>query len=453
MSIVKDLLEIIRDNKRVTTNKAVLEQHSKGLAYHEPHLPDVVVYPLDKQEVADVLAYANKQKVPITAFGVGSSLEGQIIPYEGGISLDFSYMNKIKQVYEEDFVVKVEPGVTREELNKALKRYGLFFPIDPGANATIGGMASTGASGTNSVKYGTIKDYVMGLEVVLADGSVIETGGMAVKSSAGYNLTELFVGSEGTLGIFTEITLKLVGIEEDNIAIKATFPSIESAATHAFMIMFSGVKVGKLELVDEQTIRAVNKYKQTDFLESPTLFIELSGSKEIVRHENEFVQEILNDGDCMQYEIETDSIKKEKLWEARHHVAFAILAANPGKSLLATDVCVPRSKLTDAIKQTRTIVNEANIDAGIFGHVGDGNFHAVLTYDPNDDSSIQRIKEINHQIVDYALSVGGTCTGEHGIGSGKRSYLEKEHPTSISLMREIKSVFDKNGILNPRKVL
>ena len=453
MNIIEDLQEIVQDYNQVSINESILEQHSKGLLYHTPHLPDVVVYPKSKEEVSKILIYANERKIPITPFGVGSSLEGQIIPTHGGISMDFSLMNKVVRINEEDFLVKVEPGITRNELNKQLKKYGLFFPVDPGADATIGGMAATGASGTNSVKYGTMKDYVKGLEVVLANGEIIKTGGMATKSSSGYNLTELFVGSEGTLGVFTEITLKLVGIEEETVAIKANFPTIDLAAQSAFTLLKSGIEIGKIELVDAQTIKAVNEYKETTYPETATLFIELSGSKEMIDYETSLVKEILMDENCTHFELETDSVKKAKLWEARHHVAFAVQAAHPGKSILSTDVCVPLSKLPEAIKYSRIVLDEANINGGIFGHVGDGNFHTVITFDPNNPKSIKHIEKVNGQIVDFALANGGTCTGEHGIGIGKKEFLEKEHPTSISLMKGIKHLLDPNSIMNPDKVL
>ena len=298
-----------------------------------------------------------------------------------------------------------------------------------------------------------MKNYVKGLEVVLADGRVVRTGGMAQKSSAGYHLTGLFVGSEGTLGLFTEITLGLNGIEEETVAIRAQFSSFEKAGTASISLLRSGVQLGKIEFMDGWTIGMINRYKGTDYPEKTTLFIELSGSKEKVAYETEIVRYVLMDEGCRKIDIETDSLAKARLWEARHHAAFAIRAAHPGKAMLSTDVCVPISKLPAAILKTRKIADRYGIDAAIFGHVGDGNFHTVLPFDMNSPEEVETIEKVNEEIVNYALSVGGTCTGEHGIGIGKRKFLLKEHGEGVQLMREIKNLFDPNNILNPGKVL
>ncbi|SEM11677.1 D-lactate dehydrogenase (cytochrome) [Mesobacillus persicus] len=453
MTLMYDqLLNIIRDVDRISLNETILEQHSKGMTYHTPQKPELVVYPQTKEEVSQILTYANERCIPVTPFGVGSSLEGHIIPAQGGITVNLSLMNKVVEVRPEDFLVKVQPGVTRSQLNKELKRHGLFFPVDPGADATIGGMASTNASGTNSVKYGTMKDQVLGLEVVLADGRVVRTGGMAVKSSAGYNLTSLLVGSEGTLGIITEITLRLQGIPEIIVASRALFASIEAAGNAAAAMLKSGLDLGKVELVDQATIQAVNAYKNTDYQEVPTLFIEMSGSEQAVKKDMELAQEIAVEEGCQLFESESDSLARAKLWEARHHVAFAIQAANPGKGLLSTDVCVPISELPNAIKETRKLIERHGVEAAIFGHVGDGNYHAVLSIDANDPESVKKIEEINQQIVAYALAKGGTCTGEHGIGLGKKQFLRLEHGEAVDIMKEIKVVFDPKRILNPGKI-
>jgi D-lactate dehydrogenase (cytochrome) len=452
MGLYEDLLERIGGRERVTVNETILEQHSKGIAYHEPRKPDVVVFPKTAAEVSAVLSYANERRIPVTPFGAGSSLEGHIIPVQGGISLDLTLMNDIIDIRPDDFLAVVEPGVTRMQLNQALKKYGLFFPVDPGADATIGGMAATNASGTNSVKYGVMRDQVLGLEVVLADGKIIHTGGMAVKSSAGYDLTGLFVGSEGTLGVFTKIIVRLQGIPEATNAIKVSFPTLAEAAQAAASILKAGVSPGKIELVDEQTIQAVNQYKQTDYPAAPTLFIELSGSAASVKDGTALVKELCDAENAVSFEMEEDSVARAKLWEARHHAAFAIQAAYPGKAMLSTDVCVPISKLPAAIAETRKLVDEYGMTAAIFGHVGDGNYHTVLAFDPNDAEEVKRIEEVNVRIVRYALSHGGTCTGEHGIGIGKRQFLYEEHRDSVPLMKGIKQLFDPNGIMNPGKI-
>jgi len=452
MNLFEKLVDIIHDSSRVTTNQTIIEQHGKGLAYHAPHNPDVVVFIKTREEVSRVVSFANENKIPVVPFGAGSSLEGHIIPIYGGISLDFSLMNEIISVHHDDFIVKVQPGVTRNQLNKELKKYGLFFPVDPGADATIGGMSATNASGTNCVKYGCMRDQVLGLEIVMADGSIVNTGGMAIKSSAGYDLTGLFVGSEGTLGVFTEIILRLQGIPEETVAIKALFPSIEVAGDASSMLLNSGVEVGKIELVDGGTMKAVNSYKQTSFPEQATLFIELSGSPEAVKYDVELTKEVVMSAGCTSFKFETDSIARSKLWEARHHIAFAILAANPGKGLYSTDVCVPISELPGAIVETRKIVEEYGVEAGIFGHVGDGNYHSVVAVDGSDEKQIELMETIHHRIVSYALEKGGTCTGEHGIGLGKKLFLKEEHGESLELMLSIKRTFDPNNILNPGKI-
>jgi D-lactate dehydrogenase (cytochrome) len=452
MGLYEDLLERIRDRERVTMNETILEQHSKGIAYHAPRKPDVVVFPKTAAEVSAVLSYANERRIPVTPFGAGSSLEGHVIPVEGGITLDFTMMNEIIEIRPDDFLAIVEPGVTRMQLNQALKKHGLFFPVDPGADATIGGMAATNASGTNSVKYGVMRDQVLGLEVVLADGTIIHTGGMAVKSSAGYDLTGLFVGSEGTLGAFTRIIVRLQGIPEATNAIKVSFPTLAEAAQAAAAILKAGVSPGKMELVDEQTIDAVNQYKKTDYPVKPTLFIELSGSAASIQDGTALVKELCAAENAVSFEVEEDSVARAKLWEARHHAAFAIQAAYPGKAMLSTDVCVPISKLPGAIAETRKLVDEYGMTAAIFGHVGDGNYHTVLAFDPNDAEETKRIEEVNTRIVRYALSHGGTCTGEHGIGIGKRQFLYEEHRDSVPFMKRIKQLFDPNGIMNPGKI-
>lgn len=448
----QELKALINDGKRVTANDAVREQHSKALSYYAPSLPDVVVYPKTRKEVCQIVNYANTHQIPLVPFGAGSSLEGQIIPVDGGISLDFSMMNRILSIEPNNFLAVVEPGVTRNQLNRELKKHGLFFPIDPGADATIGGMTATNASGTNAVRYGVMRDYVLGLEVVQANGHVMRTGGKALKSSAGYGLTNLFVGSEGTLGVFTEITVKLVGIPETDMAAKAIFTSIEAAGQTALKLLKSDLSIGKIELVDEETIAAINDYKNTDYPVAPTLFLEFSGSRAVVEESVVIAKELVEGSDCLSFQFETDSVEKAKLWEARHHAAFAIIARYKNKGIMSADVCVPVAYLPEALVETRRIVEQHQLDAAIFGHVGDGNYHAALPVDASDPEDIQRVEAVNKQIIEYALSKGGTCTGEHGIGLGKKQYLVQEHASAIPMMKEIKKLFDPNHILNPGKI-
>lgn len=448
----EDLLAIIQDSERVSVNETVLINHSGGTSYHVKKKPDIVVFPKSEQEVIEIVHYASKRKIPIVPFGVGSSIEGHLTPLYGGICIDFSLMNEIIEVYPEDFVVKVQPGVTRTQLNKHLKKYGLFFPIDPGADATIGGMTATNASGTNAVRYGTMKHNVLGLKVVLADGRVISTGGEVVKSSAGYNLTELFVGSEGTLGIFTEITLKLYGIPEDIVVAKATFETVEAAGKAAEYVLQSGIDIGKIELVDAATILAVNTYNGTDFEETPTLFLEYSGSKEATKQGIALLKEIMEDSGALSFEAENDSLRRAQLWEARHHAALSIVGMKPKGQLVATDVCVPISQLATSIKYGRELLTEYQLDGAILGHVGDGNFHIVMGLNPEDKDEMSRFYELHKKIVQFALDHRGTCTGEHGIGFGKIEFLKKERASALPVMKMIKRTLDPNNILNPGKI-
>ncbi|WP_077210812.1 FAD-binding oxidoreductase [Bacillus dakarensis] len=448
-----DLLAIIGDSERVSVNETVLRNHSGGTSYHQKKNPDIVVFPRSEQEVVEIVKYAANNRIPIVPFGAGSSIEGHLTPLKGGISLDFTLMNEVIAVHPEDFVVKVQPGVTRTQLNKHLKKYGLFFPIDPGADATVGGMTATNASGTNAVRYGTMKHNVLGLKVVMADGSLVSTGGEVVKSSAGYNLTELMVGSEGTLGVFTEITLKLYGIPEATIDAKATFESVEAAAKAAELVLQAGVDIGKIELVDAHTILAVNTYNGTEFEETPTLFMEYSGTKEATEHGIALIKELMEDSGAITFKAETDSLKRAQLWEARHHAALSIVGMKPKGQLVSTDVCVPISELAVSIKYGREMLEEYKLDGAILGHVGDGNFHVVMGLNPDDEDEMQRFYDMHDKIVQFAISHRGTCTGEHGIGSGKMNYLKKEKATALPIMRAIKVALDPDNILNPGKIV
>lgn len=350
---------------------------------------------------------------------------------------------------QEDFTVTVEPGVTREQLNIFLKQYGLFFPIDPGVNATIGGMTANNASGTNSIKYGVMKDQVLALEAILPDGRIIHTGTRAMKTASGYNLKDLFIGSEGTLAIFSEITLRFHGIPEQHYVARCSFDSIEIAGVAASELLSAGLSIGKLELVDALTIEAVNRYLHLNIPEKDSLFIECSGSKKEVEGQMKLIEEIVIENKGQSFQSEDDSLGKASLWRARHEAGMAIAAAYPGQQLMSTDVAVPLSRLTEAIKNARKMVEFSGLTASIFGHVGDGNFHVVIAFDKSNQQSLKKALKLNEMIVKHALDVGGTCTGEHGIGTGKIQYLQQEHGDGYEIMKEIKHLFDPNNIFNP----
>ncbi|MFD0048640.1 FAD-binding oxidoreductase [Actinomycetes bacterium NPDC127524] len=448
---LKGLQEIF-DETRISVNETILEQHSRDESYHTPALPDVVVFPENADEVSRILSFANKQHIPAVPFGLGSSLEGHVIPYRGGISIDMSLMNKVLEVREQDFLVKVQPGVTRTQLNKELKKYGLFFSVDPGADATIGGMAATNASGTTSVKYGIMRDQVRDLEVVLADGRIIHTGGLASKSSSGLNLNGLFVGSEGTLGVFTELTLKVYGIPEVTAAGRASFPSVAQAVEAVNGIMMAGIPIARIELVDAQSIVQVNKYMDASYEEKPTLFLEFHGNRAGLDQDVAFAREIVKDLGCRDIQFETDSKVRNELWEARHNLAYSFIHSFPGKKLMVTDVSVPLDELSPAISDTRRKIDSSNIEGAIVGHVGDGNYHVLFMIDLKNPEEVMEAKKLNEEIVEYALSKGGTCTGEHGVGMGKIKYQRREHGNAYDVMQSIKRALDPNCIMNPGKI-
>ncbi|QKY68375.1 FAD-binding oxidoreductase [Lentibacillus sp. CBA3610] len=450
--LVEELREVLA-NERVTTNETILEQHSSDESYHTPQLPDIVVFPENADEVSKIMKLANAYDAPVVPYGYGSSLEANVIPEQGGIVIDFANMNKILEVREDDFLVKVQPGVTRSQLEKELKKYGLFFTVDPGADATLGGMASTNASGTTSVKYGIMRDNVRDMEVVMADGSIIHTGSMAAKSSSGYNLNGLFIGSEGTLGCFTELTLKVIGIPEHIMAARAEFDSVDDAVNAVIAVMQAGIPIARVELVDQEAIKQMNLYSETGYHEVPTLFLELHGNEAGLKHDIEFMEEIVNDMHCRQIEFETETAGRNKLWEARHNAAYAFIHNHPGRKQMVTDVCVPISELAGAVKDARVAIGESGLSGGIVGHVGDGNYHILLMLDPGNPDDIERADQVNERIVSYALERGGTCTGEHGVGTGKQKYQEREHGEALSVMRKIKHALDPDDMLNPGKII
>jgi D-lactate dehydrogenase (cytochrome) len=447
------LLRLVPDEGRVTDVESVLDQHAGDLSYHEPHRPDVVVFAESTAEVSAVLGYANANGIPVVAFGAGTSLEGHVIPLHGGISLDLTRMDGIVAVRPDDLTATVRAGTTRSQLEAAAGPHGLWFPVDPGADATLGGMAATNASGTTTVRYGGMRAHVLALEVVLADGRVVRTGTRAVKTSAGYNLTELFVGSEGTLGVLTELTLRLHPIPEHIVVARAAFPSVEAACRAAAGIIGAGVLVTRCELLDATTIAALNAFKGTTFPESPYLFLELGGTEAAVAGDLETVRELAADEGASAFESESDPTARARMWGARHSALLASLALAPGSKAMTTDVAVPVSELAAAIERARDALDASGLRGGIVGHVGDGNFHVAFLLDPADAESVARAEALNTAVVDDALARGGTCTGEHGIGHGKLGYLAREHGDLVPLYRGIKDLLDPKGILNPGKAV
>jgi D-lactate dehydrogenase (cytochrome) len=452
MSLYEDLVSILSKDQ-VSTGASILAQHSRDESYHTPALPDVVVFAESTDDVVKVVRYAAEHDVPVVPFGTGTSLEGHAIPIRGGISLDMMRMNQILEVSPNDFLVKVQPGVTKNQLNDALRQYGLFFPVDPGSDASLGGMAATNASGTTTVRFGAMKDNVRSLQVVLADGTVIETGTLAAKSSSGYNLTPLFVGSEGTLGVITELWLRVYGLPEKVVAAKVIFPSIEACVQASTAMVGSGVPVARLEYVSPAYVQAFNKYKGTDFPVSPTLLVEFHGNSESIEYDVQFAQEIASEEGCTAFDFVVDETQRRELWEIRHNAVYAFMHQYPGYGHMSTDVCVPLSKLPDAIQHAQAMLEKMGIDGAIIGHVGDGNFHVSMAVQPDNPDSMAKANAFNEEVVNHALSLGGTCTGEHGVGLGKRKYQEREHGPALALMRSIKATLDPKGILNPGKLV
>lgn len=450
--MIEELKERI-DADRISTNETVIEQHSKDESYHTPSNPDVVVFPKTTEEVSEIMKIANQYEVPVVPFGLGSSLEGHVIPYDHGISMDFSLMKQIVEIREKDFLVTVQPGITREELNAELKKYGLFFPVDPGANATIGGMAATNASGTMSVKYGIMRDNVRDMEVVLADGSIIHTGSLAAKSSSGLHLNGLFIGSEGTLGCFTEITLRVYGIPEHITAARACFETIDDAVEAVVAILQAGIPIARIELVDKPSIEQVNKHSKTNYPVKPTLFLEFHGNEQGLKQDVSFMREIVQDFQCSEIHFETETAERNKLWDARHNLAYAYIHGHPGRKLMVTDVCLPITELAGAIRHAREALTRLDLPGGIVGHVGDGNYHVLLMIKPDDPVEMEKTNQLNEEIVQYALKRGGTCTGEHGVGIGKQKYQKQEHGDALQVMEKIKQVLDPKNILNPNKLV
>lgn len=443
-----------RFGERYSTAAAILERHGKDEAYHAGVPPEAVVFATSTEDVVEVVNLCRAHKAPLIPFGTGTSLEGHINAIRGGISLDLSLMTEVLEVNEEDLDCRVQAGVTRKALNEHLRATGLMFPIDPGADASLGGMTATRASGTNAVRYGTMKDNVLGLTVVMANGDVVRTGGRAPKSSAGYDLTRLMIGSEGTLGVITEIQLKLYGQPEAVSAAVCLFPDIDAAAKTAIMVKQMGIPVARMELVDGASIRAINEADQLGMVEKPHIFFEFHGTEAWVAEQAERTQEIAAELGGEDFEWSTRPEDRTRLWNARHNMFYSVQRMRPGSVGWPTDVCVPISRLADCINQTLEDLSQTNLLAPLVGHVGDGNFHLQYLIDPNNEDELSEARWVNSRMIERAIEMGGTCTGEHGVGHGKIKYLEAEHGApSLAVMASIKRALDPENIMNPGKIL
>ncbi len=437
----------------VSTNETILDQHGRDESAIPPVRPSAVVMPRSTEEVSKVLKYCNREKIPVVAFGAGSSLEGHVLPLFGGISLDLTEMNKIIEIKSDDLVVRVEPGVHRMALNEKLATQGLFFSVDPGADATLGGMASTGAAGTTTVRYGAMRDNVLALTAVMADGTVIRTGRETRKLSAGYDLTRLLVGSEGTLAVITELTLRVFGIPEKMAAAIVRFPTLSNGVTAATAIVRSGISIARCEFLDAKCIKNVNSHDGLNLSEMPTLFFEFHGSPVGVAEDAKSVKEIVEEFGGSEFEWTADEGSRRKLWQARHNAYWAGIAAHPGKRAVSTDAAVPLSKLSEAVQIAEQILSKHPYPFSILGHVADANFHCFIVTDPAKPEELEDVRHITHEITMKMIEMGGTCTGEHGIGSGKiAALIEETGAPAVSIMKLIKQTLDPNNILNPGKV-
>ena len=445
---------LARFGNRAATGEAIRAQHGHTRSYLETQAPDIVVWPETTEEVSEIVTLCATHVMPVIAFGTGTSLEGHVNAPIGGVCVDMSRMNHIHAIHGEDLDCVVGPGVTRKLLNETLRDQGLFFPIDPGADASIGGMVSTRASGTNAVRYGTMKDNVLALTVVTADGRIVKTGTRARKSSAGYDLTRLFIGAEGTLGIITEITLKLYGIPEAISGGICSFPSVKAACDAVIMTIQSGIPVARIELADQVQVKCFNLYSKLGLPELPLLFLEFHGSESGVKEQAERFGEIVEEfgGGPFQWTVKPE--ERTKLWQARHDAYWASFTLRPGAQSVSTDVCVPISRLAECVEATQKDIEETGIPAPIVGHVGDGNFHLGLMFFPDDPEEMAKVKPFLQRLVKRALAMEGTCTGEHGIGQQKIGYMTLEHSdAALEIMRGIKRQMDPKGIMNPFKVL
>ena len=450
--MIDDLKGLLGD--RVSTSDSVREHHSHGESWHAPGLPDCVVFPASTEEVAAIVKVCALHRRPIVPFGMGSSLEGHVNAIHGGVSIDLTRMTRVLRLSPEDLDITVEAGLTRLKLDAHLKNTGLMFPIDPGADATIGGMAATRASGTTAVRYGTMRDNVLGLTAVLADGRIIKTGGRARKSSSGYDLTRLFVGSEGTLGVITELTLRLYGKPEAVRAAVCPFESMEGAANTVIQTIQLGIPVARIEIIDEAQLRVVNAYSKTDYPLAPTLFFEFHGTSEIaVEDQIRSVEEIAREHGAKGFKWASSLEDRNTLWQARHNAYYATVASRPGARAWTTDICVPISHLAECILETQADLKDARVVAPLVGHAGDGNFHLIIMLDPADKKEFDTVTRISERLVERALRFGGTCSGEHGVGFGKLKYLAAEHGEALAVMRSIKQAIDPHNLMNPGKLI
>lgn len=449
-------LEFIRSivgPERMSIGESILDLHSKDESFHQRRKPEVVVWPLSSAEISQILKMANEDRIPVTPWGAGTSLEGNPIPVEGGIVLDFQQMNRILELRTEDLQVRVEAGVIYKELNQTLSRHGLFFPPDPGASATIGGMVGNNASGIRTIKYGATKDFILSMVVVLPSGEIIHVGTNAIKTSSGYDLCRLFVGSEGTLGVVTEVTLRLIGLPAEFMAAIAQFNPIREATDTVIQIMRSGLSPAALEFLDAPTVQVVNQFKKLSLEERPTLFIEFHGASAAgLREELEMVKEICGENRSFRFDAGIGREERNRLWEARYGVRESIKVNNPGFYPLVIDTAVPISKYSDMVEWGQRIVEKKGLKGYAFGHAGSGNFHMEILGIPEEKAQWQKVREAEEEIVHFALECGGTATGEHGIGIGKKKFMKKEHGESLTLMKRIKKLLDPNGIMNPGKI-
>lgn len=453
---IQQAINAVRDliGDRLSTGSSVLELHSHDEAYTTPALPDAVAFPETTQEVSDILKACNKHQCPVVPYGIGTSLEGHVVPVHGGISIDTSKMTSVLAINERDWDAVVEPGVTRTELNAALKDTGLMFTVDPGADATIGGMTSTRASGTNTVRYGTMRENVLALEVVLADGKIIETGTRARKSSAGYDLTRLFVGSEGTLGVITKITVKLHPIPDTISAATCAFETVTDAVDTVITAMQLGIPMARIELLDELQMKGMNIYNpDMSMPEKPHLFLEFHGTETGVEEQVSLFREAADEFNASNFDWATKTEDRNRLWKARHNAYYAGKALRKGCDGVVTDCCVPLSALAECIERTKQLIAESNMIAPLVGHVGDGNFHLLILVEPDNTAEMQQAMTLAGKVSELALELGGTVTGEHGVGTGKKKYMLQEHGDAYALMGVIKKSMDPNNIMNPGKLV
>jgi D-lactate dehydrogenase (cytochrome) len=452
VSIIGELRALLGD--RLTTSQSVRDHHSHGESWHAPAAPDAVAYPETNDEVSAIVAACARARTPIIAYGMGSSLEGHVNAIAGGVTIDLTRMTRVLHLSPEDMDVTVEAGLTHRKLNDHLKNTGLMFPIDPGADATIGGMAATRASGTTAVRYGTMRENVLGLTAVLADGRVIRTGGRARKSSSGYDLTRLFVGSEGTLGVITEVTLRLSGRPEAVSSAVCPFATMKGATDTVITTIQLGVPVARIEIIDERQLEILNRYSKTDYPLAPTLFFEFHGiSQDAVDEQARAVQEIASENGALTFRWASTPEERATLWQARHNVLYATIASRPGAKPWTSDVCVPISRLSECILETQDDLRRSNISAPLVGHAGDGNFHLIFMVDTDNHEELASVKAANARLVERALRFGGTCTGEHGVGFGKLQYLAEEHGDALDAMRAIKRALDPHNLMNPGKLI